>query len=538
MSGFIVREETLNQRQQSTKGNFVSKALKSLSSFGMIYDDLVLRNSKSIGVVEDQFGWQLDPRNAMGGEYDEYSLFASLSMSDINLRKSISFFDKSYIKKRDELRRFALQDEIEEILDIICDDSILYNSKKYFCSPLAFDDDTLKPETVDAIKMSLESNFKRIYQYLGFNNDLSAWSYFRKWLVDGFLAFEIIYDKPQKKIIGFKEIDPVTLMPGLDKEGKKIWIQFKDDPSKERILYDSQVIYLSYSNTNTSSRISYVERLIRSFNLLRIMETSRVIWATVNSSFKTKFVIPVGGKSKTRARQSLGVLMQNYRENIDFDSDSGELKVNGKPMMPFNKEYWFPSGEGGEPQIETIGNDGPDLSDTNALKYFREKLIKVSKIPMSRFDMESPPSWEFNAERTTRDEIKYGRFITRIRSVFQEIIVKPLWIQMCLDFPELKEDDTFKAQIGINYHKHNVFEEMAEMEIFEKKLRFVRDMRDALVERDANHRETKYFASEFLVKRFLHLSEDDLRQNQKAIEKENKEREEREKKDEDNQSTF
>ena len=151
------------------------------------------------------------------------------------------------------------------------------------------------------------------------------------------------------------------------------------------------------------------------------MEHSRIIWATVNASYKTKFIIPVGGKSKTRAKQSLGTLMQNYREQIDFDTNSGELKVNGKTMMPFNKEYWLPESDNGTPQVENIGNDGPDLSDTEALKYFREKLIKVSKIPLSRFDMESPPSWELNAEGTTRDEIKFSRFVNSIRSTFQEI---------------------------------------------------------------------------------------------------------------------
>jgi hypothetical protein len=261
------------------------------------------------------------------------------------------------------------------------------------------------------------------------------------------------------------------------------------------------------------------------------MEHSRVIWATVNASFKTKFVIPVGGKSKTRARQSLGVLMQNYREQIDFDAESGELKVNGKPMMPFNKEYWLPSGEAGEPTIETIGNDGPDLSDTEALKYFREKLIKVSKIPLSRFDMESPPSWEMNAEGMTRDEIKFGRFITRIRSVFQEIVVKPLWIQMCLDFPELKDDDSFKAQIGIKYNKYNIFEEMKEIEILQKRLDFVTSMKDGLVETDANMNEVKYFASEFLIQRFLGLSPEDLRLNKKLKIIEDQEKLEKAKKD-------
>lgn len=531
MPGFVNREASLNGKSDPSSKNIVSKALKSLSSFGMMYDDMVLRNSKAIGVSEDMYGWKLDPRNVAGGEYDDYALFANLSMSDINLRKMVSIFDKSYPKKREDLRKFAVQDEIEEILDTICDEAIVYDDKNYFCSPLTFDDETLEPGTIEAIKIALETNFKRIYQYYGFNNDIAAWSYFRKWLVDGFICFEIIYNKEQTRIIGFKELDPVNLMPGLDKEGKKTWTQFKGVPQKERLLYDSQVVYISYANANTANRVSYVERLVRSFNLLRIMEHSRVIWATVNASFKTKFVIPVGGKSKTRARQSLGVLMQNYREQIDFDTESGELKVNGKSMMPFNKEYWLPSGEAGEPTIETIGNDGPDLSDTEALKYFREKLIKVSKIPLSRFDMESPPSWEMNAEGMTRDEIKFGRFITRIRSVFQEVIVKPLWIQMCLDFPELKDDDAFKAQIGIKFNKYNIFEEMKEIEILQKRLDFVTSMKDGLVETDANMNEVKYFASEFLIQRFLGLSAEDLRLNKKLKIMEDDEKREAAKKD-------
>jgi len=234
MSGFVNRDDVYAQRQSSGARNIVSKALKSLSSFGMMYDDLVLRNSKAIGVNEDMYGWKMDPRNTAGGEYDDYALFANLSMTDINLRKSISIFDKSYPKKREDLRKFAVQDEIEEILDTICDEAIVYDDKNYFCAALAFDDETLEPGTIEAIKIALETNFKRIYQYFGFNNDIAAWSYFRKWLVDGFLAFEIIYNKEQTRIIGFKEIDPINLTPGLDKEGKKFWTQFKGQVQKRK----------------------------------------------------------------------------------------------------------------------------------------------------------------------------------------------------------------------------------------------------------------------------------------------------------------
>lgn len=517
MAGFVERT--------SARRNWVSDTIKQLSSFGMKYDDMVLKNSKAIGVTEDQFGYTYDPMGLQGGDYDEYRLFANLAAVDISSRKNACIFDKKYPQKRVDLRKFALEDEIEEVLDKLADETIVYDPKNYFCHPLLFDTDLLKEDVVKRIQDSINEYFKKIYLYFQFNNEGVAWSYFRKWLVDGYLAFEIIYSDDKKHIIGFKELDPVTLEPGLDKEGKKIWKQFPKQPGKERVLMDAEILYISYTTVNSPTRESYVERLIRSFNLLRIMEHSRIIWAVVNASFKTKFIIPVGGKSKNRAKQSLGILMQQYRENVDFNTESGELKINGKPMMPFNKEYWLPENEAGTPQIETIGGDGPDLSDTESVKYFREKFIRVSKIPFSRFDMESPPSWEMDATSITRDEIRFGRFVNRLRSIFSEIITKPLWLQLAIEYPELRDDDFFKAQIGIGYNKYNVFEEMKEMELLQKQVDFITSMKDALVETDANMNEVHFFSSEFLVRKFMkQLSEDDLKLNRRLKEKEDEEK--------------
>lgn len=517
MSGFVdVQNRKLSRR--------IGKALKSLSSFGMQYDDMVLKQSFAIGVNEDRFGWKFDPTNAAGGDYDEYGLLANLSMADIGMRKNISFFDKSYRKKREELRRFAVQDEIEEILDILCDESIVYDDKNYFCEPIVFDGDDLKPDVATQIKSKLLVNFKRVYQYFGFHDNNAAWSIFRQWLIDGYISYEIIYNEKQDTIIGFKELDPITLQPGVDKDGKKIWTQFKGDPNKEREMVDSQIIYIS-SSLNGISRVSYVERLIRSFNLLRIMEHSRIIWAVVNASFKTKFIIPVSGKNRIRARQSLSSIMNQYRENVEYDSNSGELQINGKPMMPFNKEYWIPKGENGEPTIETFGNEGPDLSDTNALKYFRNKLNKVSKIPTSRFDSgdnEQGPTWQLNAESIQREEVRFSRFITRIRSIFQEILVKPLWLQMCLDFSELKEDDSFRSQVSIRYNKYNYFDDMMEIEVATKRLDFVTRMKEGLVDVDPNMNEQKYFSNEFLIRRYMKFGQDDINENKRLKDAENK----------------
>jgi hypothetical protein len=305
MAGFVDRNGPLSYKKRPFT---VGDSLKRLSSFGMYYDDLVLKQSQAIGPVEDEFGY--GQMNMFGVDSDDmYGAFAALSMADVNMRKNIPFFDQNYVNKREELRKFSTYDEIEDILDILCDESIVYDNKNFIGNP-----EIIGMEVSDEVQKYLNKSYRDLYQYFGFNTDQSAWYFYRKFLVDGYLSFEIIYNPEQTEIIGFKEIDPVTLMPGYNKDdGKKVWIQFKDDPLKERVLYDAQIIYLSYSSVTTASRVSYLERLIRAFNLMRIMEHTRVIWAVTNSSYRMKFIIPVGGKSKTRAKQSLAQLMNNYK---------------------------------------------------------------------------------------------------------------------------------------------------------------------------------------------------------------------------------
>ena len=519
MAGFLDRFGPFSRRFS------ISRSLQNLSSLGMKYDDMIIRNSQAIGVTEDRFVYTMI--NPYGLENEDYWYpFAALSMADTTLKKSISFFIQQYPQKRIELRKFATQDEIEDILDTLCDEAVVYDSKNYFAYP-----DASHLGLSEDVQKYIVTAYNQIYQYFGFTQDQSGWYYFRKWLIDGYLSFEIIYNDDQSEIIGFKEIDPVTLMPAVDKEtNKKIWYQHKNDPVKQRKLFDSQVIYLSYSSVATNERVSYVERLVRAFNLLRIMEHTRVIWATMNASYRMKFLIPVGGKSKTRARQSLGQLMNNYREIVDFDFESGSMVVNGKPMMSFNKEYWLPSKDGEQPEIETLANDGPDLSDTDALKYFHDKLKLASKIPFSRFDKDSPATYEMTAEGLIREEIKFSKFINRLRSSFQELLVKPLYIQVCLKFPELQKDLNLKSMISVQYNKDNMFDELKTMEIMQKRLDFISSLKDNLVETDENMNDVPYFDLDFLVKKYLKMDPSDLNQN---VETKKKKEDEKKKKAEE-----
>jgi hypothetical protein len=507
MAGFTDRKGSL------TEGNPVRKILKDLSTLGMAYDDMIIRNSRAVGFTESQIGYGF--MNPMGSDADDmYAAFAALSLTDTTLKKNISYFDKDYVKKRDQLRTFAVQDELEDILDIITDEAIVFDESNYF----AYSD--FNGEISITIEEEVADVFNNVYTYFGFTDAIQPWNYFRKWLVDGYLAFEIVYNDKQTEIIGFKELDPISLLPGIDTDtGKKMWVQYKGQGAKERKLWDSQIIYLSYSQVNSPQRISYVERLIRSFNLLRVMETTRIIWAVSNASFKTQFIIPVGGKSKTRAKQSLAQLMNSYREVVDFNYESGEIQTNGKPMMPFNKEYWLPSKDGEQPEISTIGGDGPDLGDTESLKYFADKLKLASKIPFSRFDKEGGSTYDMEASGMLRDEIKFSKFVNRLRSIFQEILVKPVYLQMCLNHPELANDIAFKAGLGLSFVKDNLFEEMKEMDLQTKRVDFIGNMKTQLSVMDAEMTEIPFFDLGWLIKRYGGFTRDDLKANERAKER-------------------
>lgn len=491
----------------------ISKSLKTLSSLGMKYEDMVVKQSRAVGVTEAEFGLQ--------GYLPEEFLY-SLALTDVGHKKFIAFFDKDYKSRRDYLRKFAMNPEIEFIVDTVADEAIVYNDSNYFAE---IDTSLLKgildPENSKDILDDINTTFRKIYSHFHFNEGHDAWAYFRQLLIDGFLGFEIIYDPEGKNIIGFKELDASSLRPGVEKHGdgiyRKIWVQYEDIPTMKRVLLDSQIIYISYAKGNFTGRVSYTERLIRSFNLLRIMENSRIIWNIMNSSFRLKMVVPIGTKSPQKAKESLAEMMAIYKEDVSLNYESGEVTVNGKPSMQFYKNYLFPSKNGEQPEIETIGGDGYDLSDTNALKYFVDKLQLDSKIPASRFDAANGGgSFTLSSDGIARDEIRFNRFIVRLRSIFQEILIKPVFLQVGLKYPDLGEDELFKSALALRFQSDNLFEELKEMDVMEKKAQFVQSMmgiNEKMPDSTGMMQDIPYFDPKFLIEKYLGLSKNDIDRN-------------------------
>lgn len=498
------------------KKRLITKLFSNLSRLGMDYDDEIIENMRAVPADPNLM---TDQEKLM-----DKSLLASINSNwKVKSDRDKNFFEKDYGVKREALRQLALQPELEDILDTMTNESIVYDSNySYFAEPYidTKDYEGFTKDSKDKINKLLSSNYQRLYKLLNWR--VNAWDDFKRWLIEGILAWEIVYDSLENptKIIGLIPIDATTLTKKVE-NNKIYYIQFAGVNGRERKLLDSQVVYIQYQETNAIARISYLERLIRPFNIYRIIEQAQLIWTITNASYKMKFTIPVKNMSRAHAMQTLSSAMNRYKEDIKFVGDTGELTVNGQVNLPFNKEYWMPETESGSPQIETLGGEGPELNDSDYLKFFKNQLYKISKIPLSRFDQESGETW-FGADASSvaRTEIDFGRFVTRLRNTFSQIILKPLIIQLCIDMPELQEERPFLNSIQLKYNSYNIFEELLEMDLMQKRVEFIQMMKDSMVDMDPNGCEVKFFASEFLVKKYLKMSDADLAENAKMKEKE------------------
>ena len=509
-----INKEHMLLESQKKQGKF-SKLLTTLSRYGMTYTDQVLKNMQAIPA----------DRNLQNKEDIGYhqSLYQGWDNSwTPKKEEDKSYSEKALIEKVRVLRKMATQPELEDILDILANECIVYdNDESYIATPFM---DTaliqeLNEKSAEEIRRCVDTSFYKLYMLLDLKRN--AWSLFKRWLIDGVLAFEIVYDDLEhpKSIIGIIPIDPTIITRKVDQDGTEKWIMFKDMVGLERTLLSSQIIYVKYSERDDGvDRQSYLERLIRPFNIYRIIEQAQIIWTTTQASFKMMFTIPVAGMNKARGLQTLQSAMNRYKEEITFNSETGELLTNGKVNQIFNKEYWMPENENGKPEIETLVDNGPQLNDSDQLTYHLNKLYKISKIPLGRFDKDAQATW-FGSDPTAvlRDEINFGRFVNRLRSTWAEIILKPLRIQVSLSIPDIKNDKRILDAISLRFNTYNQFTEMMEIEIDTKRVEFIQTMHDSLTTQDAEGNDVSFFSQKFLVLKYLKMSEADLELNQKYL---------------------
>ena len=489
-----------------------SKILTTLSHYGMNYDDKVFKNMQAIPADK-----MLQPKEEVG--ILQQNLYGSwLNNWKVKPDEEKTFSEKSFDQKRQILRQMAIQPELEDILDVMTNESIVYDDEEaYICTPYLDNGliQDLNEKNAEEIDKCINASFYKLYLLLDWKN--RAWDIYKRYLIEGVLAYEIVYDNLEypKSIINIIDLDPATLTKDV-KDGITYWIQFKGGTGRERVLLDAQVIYIKYEDSGVSTRQSYLERLIRPFNIYRIVEQAQVIWTVTQSSFKTLFTIPIGAMNRAKGMQTLASTMNRYKEDISFNVETGELQVNGRPNMPFNKEYWLPQNDSGKPEIETLVDNGPQLNDSDQIKWFETKLYKMSKIPINRFDKESQTTW-FGTDPTQamRDEIDFARFINRLRNNFGLILLKPLRIQLTLSIPDIKNDKRILDSVSLRWNSYNLFEEMMNIEVMTKRVEFISTIKESLVTTDSEGNDNPFFSMKFLIKKYLKMSEADFELNEK-----------------------
>lgn len=490
--------------------------LQGISNIDVNVDDMLDQNrlaysrKETSGEYEDLLGE--DYRTGLGALKRRYT------------RIETPFFVPNYEERREKFYRLAALPEIERVLHNIADEAIVFDDSNQFCkfAPKNID---LNPE----IMHWLEKAFKKIYSLWEFDDGQTAWEYFLKFLIEGFAAFEIVYDDKEdpNEIVGFVELDPNTLVPSRRKndEGElvKVWIQkakagvfgMGTRVIVDRVIPDESIIFIAFNRTSGNyGRISYVERLERSFNIMRIMEDTKAGWVIMNSQFRMKIVLPVGTRNTDKAKQALAKVAAKYKEDLYIDEDNGEFKLNGESRLNYGKLFVLPNRQGQEPIVDGIKFEGPDMQDMQPTEYFARKFHRDTQLPFSRFDRESGGGTNilFEASGVPFDEMAYYRFINRIRREFAQLIMKPLYLQALMKYPQLVEDKSLKLKLGLEFESNFMMQKAKQAEEENRAL-----------DRIGNMQQIQYpngdaaFSTRFLLQKYWPWSKEEMKTNDKML---------------------
>lgn len=505
--------------------------LINLSALSLNSSQSILQTSLALGASETAYG-AIDNNNLYPyGANDDSNAFIKYKDITKTNSQNYAYYDLSYQQRRDQLRQFAQVADITTVLDTISDETIILDENNYFAQ---LDLDLLKlklnssfkgsnGESADLLIKNCQKAFKIVYSTYGWDKSNDAWGYFKKFLIEGYLAFEIVVDNLMHptRIIGIRELDAMTLEPDIEIDPVtlkevKIWYQYRGDANLEKKIPDSNIVYISWSSGmyGDSTRVSYLEGIIRSYTMLSQMESSRLIWNIMNSQKRVKVGVPVGGISQDKARAKLNEIKAEWNEETTIDDISGEMVVNGNPKFSFTKTYFFPKRENGEMTIEELPSEGYDMSDIAPLKYFWRRFVLATKIPANRFmlDPSSDAAHQLGGDDSsiTREEYAFSRFIGRIRAIYREILLKPLWVQICLMMPELANSEILKQCIGIVFNEENAFVKAKERMALKQGADIISTLSQIQVAENK-----PFFSMKFLIEKYLGMSEDDLALNEK-----------------------
>jgi hypothetical protein len=437
-------------------------------------------------------------------------------------------------------RAISFDPTIDMAIQEICNEAIVEDS----------DEDTVSivldnVEQPDRIKKTIQEEFDNVLQLLEFNR--LSYELFRRWYVDGRLYYHVLVDenKPAKGILEVRYVDPrnIKKVREVKKEKDKKTGVTIEKVINEYYMYSPSgflkrtgsltgstmgsygtsgsttaegvkiardaVVYCTsgYQSLDNKLILSYLQKAIRPLNQLRSLEDSLVIYRISRAPERRIFYVDVGGLPKAKAEQYLSDIMTKFKNKVVYDSSTGEIRDDRK-FMTMLEDFWLPRREGGRGTEITTLPGGQNLGDIDDVVYFQNNLYRSLNVPISRLQPETTFSLG-RATEITRDEVKFGKFITRLRNKFSELFMKLLERQLILKGVCTTEDwAEWKQQIDFDFAVDNYFEELKLAELNRDRVGLAREMEEYV---------GKYYSHEYMRRYVLQHSEAEIEEIDKQI---------------------
>ena len=429
-------------------------------------------------------------------------------------------------------REMSNHPECDMAITEIVDEAISHDDKGKVVDIVL--DDLKQPES---IKKKIREEFDNVLSMLNFSN--MADDIFRRWYIDGRIYFHVIVNEknPKEGIQELRYIDPRKIrkvreiQKGRDlKTGADIiksiaeYYMYNDRGASTqnytasvnsglRIAPDSIInVNSGMMDAKNTFVISYLHKAIKPLNQLRMIEDAIVIYRVSRAPERRVFYIDVGNLPKGKAEQYLRDVMVKYKNKVVYDAQTGELRDDRKHMSML-EDFWLPRREGGKGTEITTLPAGQNLGQMEDVQYFQKKLLQSLNVPYSRLEPQGGGMVGLGrTTEVTRDELKFNKFVVKLRNKFSQVFDHALKIQLSLKgICSQEEWETFREDIFYDYRKDNNFTELRDAELLSQRLQTLGQI-DPYVGR--------YYSQEWVKKNVLHLTDDEVEEMQKQIDSE------------------
>ena len=422
----------------------------------------------------------------------------------------------------------SMQPECDSAVEDVVNEAIVMTEE----NPIEIVLDDLKQP--NSIKNKIREEFETILEMLDFSN--KGYDIFRRWYVDGRLYHHIIINDKDPRD-GIKELryidprkirkvrekvkskDPRTGATIYNKEQKEYYLFNPKGISSTsqqgvKIAVDSiSHIHSGLMDSRNKMILGHLHKAVKPLNQLRMLEDATVIYRLARAPERRIFYIDVGNLPKMKAEQYLRDMMVKHKNKLVYDAATGEVRDDRK-FMTMLEDFWLPRREGGRGTEITTLPGGQNLGEMEDVDYFRRKLYKSLNVPVTRMEADN----QFNlgrASEITRDEIKFNKFVQRLRNRFTHLFDGLLEIQLVLKGVLSRSDwEEMRNTIHYNFKEDNYFSELKETEIMTERLRLAGEI-DPLV--------GKYYSMKWVRENILRMTEEEIKNVDQEIDAERQE---------------